>query len=186
MNKDKKKGLNVIDFIIIAVLLLAIAAAAFIFLRPAASSDSSAKTKYIDFTIELPTLKNKFKDFIKEGDPVIETVRHTSIGYVINAYYENATIATTNMYEGGMMTMTEYPDHQQAQITIRSPYTINENGEYSVQGTTVAVGAYLNFSTPDFITSGYCVSLSVLSDEQSARWETELKLKQKEEGKNNG
>lgn len=175
--EHKTKGINVIDIIIIAVLVVVIAAAAFIFLRP--QTGDAGGVRYIDFTVELPTVKDKFKDFIKEGDPVIETVRHTSIGQVVGVLYEDATIASTNMEEGGVMSMTPYPDHQRVEITIRGKYTINEDGEYSVEGTTVAVGAYLNFSTPDFITSGYCIKVQPLDAEQSAAWDEQLKLNAK-------
>jgi len=182
MNNEKKKALNIIDIIIIAVVILALAAAAFIFLRPGTAQDSEGGTKYIDFTIELPTVKNRFKDYIKVGDAVIETVRHTSIGYVTEALYTDAMIATTNMNEGGIMTMSPYPDHQRAEITIRAPYSLNENGEYSVSGTTLAVGAYINFSTPNFITSGYCVKLRLLSEQENSAWENELKLMENKDG----
>lgn len=180
--EQKNKGINIIDIIIIAVLAIVIAAAAFIFLRPQGGNADGAR--YIDFTVELPTVKNKFKDLVKEGDPVIETVRHTSIGQVVNVLYEDATIASTNMQEGGVMSMTPYPDHQRAEITVRGKYTVNEDGEYSVEGTAVAVGAYLNFSTPDFITSGYCIKIEPLDAEESAAWEEQLKLNEKAKGEN--
>lgn len=175
---EKKKGLNVIDIIIIVLVLLIIAAAAFIFLRPQGSESNEAR--YIDFIVELPTVKDKFKDLIKKGDPVLETVRHTSIGQVVEVIYEDAVIATTNMNEGGTMKMSKYPDHQRVLITIRSPYSINENGEFSVEGTTIAVGAFLNFSTPDFITSGYCIDLEPLTAEENTEWKTQLESAKKE------
>ncbi len=180
--EQKKKGINVIDIIIIAVLVLVIAAAAFILLRP--QSDGGEGVRYIDFTVELPTVKDKFKSFIKIDDPVIETVRHTSIGRVVDVVYEDATIATTDMSEGGVMNMSPYPDHQRAEIVIRGKYTLNENGEYSVEGTTVAVGAYINFSTPDFITSGYCIKVQPLDEQASAAWEQQLKAEENAKGGN--
>ena len=175
MNNKKKKLLNVIDIIIIAVLIIGVAAAGFIFLRPGQEASPTGETQYIDFTIELPTVKNKFKNLVKQYDPVLETVRHTSMGYVSEVIYEDAEIATTDILNGGIMKMTAYPDHTRATITIRAPYSFNENGEYSVNGTAVAVGAFINFSTPSFITSGYCIKVNPLTAQQNKEWESMLK-----------
>ena len=179
MKDTNKNRLNAVDIIIIAVLILAVAVAAFIFLRPSGAADTGEG--YIDFTIELPTVKDKFKGLIKDGDRVIETVRHATLGEVVRATYEDAKIATTDMENGGAMSMGDYPDHQRAEIVIRGKYSINENGEYTVAGITVAVGAYINFSTPDFITSGYCVGIDLLDEDESKTWEEHLKAQKSEE-----
>lgn len=173
MKEMNKNRFNAVDIIVIAIVVLGIAVAAFIFLRPEAITVQT--DGYIDFTIELPTVKDKFKNMIKVDDPVIETVRHTSMGYVVRADYTDAVIATTDMENGGVMSMGEYPDHQRAEIVIRAKYNVNENGEYTVGGTAIAVGAFLNFSTPDFISSGYCVRIAFPEAEETAEWEAHIK-----------
>lgn len=169
MKEMNKNRFNAVDIIVIAIVILGIAVAAFVFLRPEAMTPKT--DGYIDFTIELPTVKDKFKNFIKADDPVIETVRHTPMGYVVSADYTDAVIATTDMENGGVMSMGHYPDHQRAEIVIRAKYTLNENGEYTVGGAVIAVGAFINFSTPDFITSGYCVNISFPDSQTVADWE---------------
>ncbi|MBQ9920996.1 MAG: DUF4330 family protein [Clostridia bacterium] len=164
MNTEKKKGINVIDVIIIIAVILVIAAAAFIFLRPSASTAGTSSAGYIDFTIELPTVKDKFKDLIKVGDHVIETVAKNQLGEVVKVVYEPATIASTDMENGGVMQMAPYPNHQRALITIRAPYTISEYGECVAADVVITVGAFLNFSTPDFITSGFCIEFEILDE----------------------
>lgn len=173
MKEMNKNRFNAVDIIVIAIVILGIAVAAFIFLRP--EEVSTQTDGYIDFTIELPTVKNKFKGLIKADAPVMETVRHTPMGYVVKADYTDAVIATTDMENGGVMSMGSYPDHQRAEIVIRTKYSLNDNGEYTVGGTAIAVGAFLNFSTPDFITSGYCVNIDFPDEQTISDWESHIK-----------
>lgn len=173
MKNETKNRFNAVDVIVIAIVILGLAVAAFLFLRP--ETVTVQTDGYMDFTIELPTVKDRFKDLIRVDDPVIETVRHTPMGYVVRADYADAVIATTDMENGGAMSMGSYPDHQRAEIVIRGSYTINENGEYTVGGSVIAVGAFLNFSTPDFITSGYCVNISFPDENTSSQWESHIK-----------
>ncbi|MBQ9939935.1 MAG: DUF4330 domain-containing protein [Clostridia bacterium] len=175
MKKTSKNCMNVIDIIIIAVFVLAAAAAGFIFLRP--GNTQAQATQYVDFTIELPTIKNKFEGVIKKGDPVLETVRHAAMGEILDVVYENASIATTDMQNNGVMIMADYPDHKKVTVVIRAPYGINENGEYTVAGTALAVGAYINFSTPDFINSGYCTRIEFPDAEENLEWQNYLNSK---------
>lgn len=183
-NKSKKK-LNIIDLIIIIFLVGAIALAGFFFIKSKTQNNPVGSAVYADFTIDIPVLKESYKSLIKVGDPVIETVRHTPLGQVVNVVYNDAKIVTTDTQESGKMQEALYPDHVNLKVTIRGPFEINQNGEYSVAGSSVVVGSLINFSTPNFINSGYCISIDHLTDQQSQKWEQQLKSQQQSQGGSN-
>ena len=154
--KSKKVRLNFIDFILIAVMLLALGMLIFIF--STGDISISAKNKAtVEYTVEIDRVPEEFKNLVKVGNTVYDTETLCNLGEVIDisyssSYYKGADNAT------GDIVYSEYPDEVRMTITIKASASKTDTG-YSVSDYSLSVGKSMRIRVPDFTGIGICSSI---------------------------
>ena len=183
---NKKYRFNIIDILIV---LAIIAVVAVMYYFTVARNDVVTNSEVlVDYTIELKTVRAEHIDNIKLGDKVVETVRDQQIGEVVDIQIVPAYNLSTNMETGEMFYET-YPainapvveeevtegealeqepveqenvellyDYYNVKVTVRDLVKKSESG-YKKNGFDVIVGELVHFRVPQFISSGYCISI---------------------------
>ena len=158
----KKKGFrfNIIDAIVILIIIAAAVLLGIILSKGGSGIFGIKSSKVqIEYTVELKNIRDEFRseDFIKEGDSVTDSVTLYSIGNVISVKYSPGSFSGYN--SAGEAVNSEYPNHTNIVLTIRAEADISD-GFYSIGGYTVAVGKEIGVRLPNFVSEGYCSSIT--------------------------
>ena len=90
----KKRGrFNFIDFILIAVALVALGVLVYIVVGPKASKTAQPATFSVQYTVEIKHLREDWRDLIGIGDVVTDADSLTTIGTVTDISYQNGYLA---------------------------------------------------------------------------------------------
>lgn len=178
MEMKNKHKFNFVDAIIIAVVLLVVAALAFIFVFGGASSLSNLfgkkETTTIYYAVEFPRLRDDFVDnsvlTLKEGTEVIDEVKNYSIGNYVY-YRRNASEVIGTMKDGGTI-VSAYPGYSSVIVVVKAEAEVTPY-QYTIDGYDLQVGRQVDMSIGNFAGSGYCVALSEIKSEadQEAFWQ---------------
>lgn len=154
MDTNKHK-FNILDLIIIIVLVLAIAGAAWFFQR---SKGSSEGTQSISYVVEVTNVTQDLKDSVQIGDTVIDGVKKTQIGTITNVEVINQT---TDTYSPDLDTIvkTEKPGYYTLQITCQADADVSDSA-ISVNSYRIAIGNTIYFQSKHFAAEGYCIKIN--------------------------
>ena len=158
--KRKRGSFNVVDLLFVA-LVVAVLFAVIFMLNPFSVSVFRADEKNVilEYTLELEYVEASLTDNIRLGDEAISSVNNASLGRV--SAVENGILYTEPYYNSfaDTVTMKEYPDRYNLQITITSEATFEAGVGYTVKGNRIAVGGQYSVMFPNYIGSGYCISM---------------------------
>lgn len=155
-NKTKKRGrFNYIDVLLLILIIAVVIGLAWLIISPY-TEQLFATTYDIEYTIALNGVRMEFKDKVKVGDSVIETVELDGIGNVTEVVYTASKFVGTD--SSGHSVTSDYPGLYDVMITIRADAAI-QSGVYSVNGYGITAGKTIPFRVPDFIGEGVCISV---------------------------
>ncbi len=168
--KNKKKGLNFVDFLLILIVIAIIGGIVYMF-SPISflKKATSAVEGTLDYTIEIRNVDVSFIDNIKENDIVIDSVSKNTLG-TVSAVDHNTKYAELGYqiveqeqekYEGFMM---EYPDRYNVIVTITANANYIAGQGYDVNNCRIAVGEKLYLRFSDYVCEGYCVYVTPTED----------------------
>ncbi len=183
-NIQKKHRFNIIDVLIILVIVSVVAV--MYYFTVARNNVVTNNEVTIEYTVELKTVRSDHTDNIKKGDKVVETVRDQQIGEVVAVDIVPSYNTVTNA-DTGEMFISQYPainaqntqeeqssedtipqeellyDYYNVRVTIRQNVKKSEVG-YSINGFDVVVGELVHFRVPEYVNSGYCVSIREIAE----------------------
>ncbi len=147
----KKKGLNIIDILILLMLAAALLSIGYFFLN---RGGMFTKYKYdIEYTVRVENIDASLAAGIAEGDTICDKYTALSIGTV-----EKVTVDARYVHDGAEDTV---------RMSIRVRTRAEEHdGLLSVNGVTVAKGQNIYFRTPNLEYLGQCVEVSILNGEE--------------------
>ena len=107
----KKRGrFNFIDFILIAVALVALGVLVYIVVGPKASKTAQPATFSVQYTVEIKHLREDWRDLIGIGDVVTDADSLTTIGTVTDISYQNELCSSYDSRTGEVI-YVEHPDY---------------------------------------------------------------------------
>ena len=151
MNKSRKK-LNVVDFAIFAVVLIAMAYAVYAIVVNMQNSGGEVK---IEYTIEVPEIRHELSDKVSEGEAVYDAngdlvgvVRSVAVS---QAYHSGAD-------SSGNVVNSKIDGYNTMYITIEAEVQETKSG-YEINGYNISAGDDYSLRTPSLYFEGECVSV---------------------------
>ena len=165
--KVKKKGngkFNVVDFFLILIIAVAVAASVIYFVPGIAERFSAGNQQEITVVLEFKGVDSEFASDIKSGEAVYDGGEHYKLGTVKSAENYAYTVPVYNEENPGMAELHEIPELKNVivTVTVSAKYTAEEG--YSVNGKRIAVGCEYDISFPNFGGSAYCIGVSAVSE----------------------
>jgi hypothetical protein len=93
------------------------------------------------------------------GDEALNAVNKASLGRVSSIRNDILYAEAYYNSETDEVSMKEYPDRYNLQVTITADAVFEEGKGYHVKGSRIAVGGQYSLMFPDYIGSGYCISM---------------------------
>ena len=145
--RSKKNGrFNVIDFIFILIILMAIATGVYIFAPVSRVKDMIlSDTQSIQYTEEILGVDEEFIDKVKKDDVVIDSVSKNNMGIVEAVDYNHKF---SELIDGEWI---EYSNRYNVIITISTTADYIEERGYLVNNKRIAVGEAMALRFPDYV-----------------------------------
>ncbi len=154
-NTKQKRRFNVVDALII-LLILAVIAAAAVFVLSKGVGGRKSNTFEIEYVVELRTVRDEFADNIKVGDRLVDSAAKYQLGEVIAVSTSPATFTGTDLVNGALV-YCNYPEHSDISLTVKASAETDSDGMYIIDsGYRISVGSTMYIRTPDFVGTGYC------------------------------
>ncbi len=160
----KKLYFNFIDVLLIVVLLISMASLIYFLRERRIVTDPRGKTAEIVYKVEVPAMREEFRNLVAIGDSVVDTVTMNAIGEVTDVSYAPYLYVGTDRTTGLKIT-TSYPGKISMTMTIKVLATITDTG-YTVGGQPLILGKTISLRVPDWAGSGQCVSIETITTSQ--------------------
>ena len=165
MNNTKKKkgryGFNIIDFMLLAVIVLSLSAILFLFFYDGdnTAEEESVEFSEITYTVKQSDVLGILRGKINIGDTVYEKETMKPIGQVIRV---DATDSKYTYYDSESKTWIEesYPNKIDIVIEISVNAVLQSDGRYSIDGYTLNVGEEMDLRFPFYTGKAMCISVS--------------------------
>lgn len=153
---------NFIDVLIVAVILVIVAFAAYLFLGNKLVSlfNSGDNTAYLRYTITMNSVEDKYVDYINEDSELMHGSK--SIGIIESVKVSEVERIELNERTGELVTVG-YPDHKKVEISVVVK-AAEDGGIFTADNVKIAVGEYVEFKTLGFKSYGYITSFERLPD----------------------
>ncbi|MCL2813922.1 MAG: DUF4330 domain-containing protein [Oscillospiraceae bacterium] len=164
ITQKKARKFNIIDFILIMVILAAVALVVYIMLGNDVLGGSEDTA--ILYTIEIDLIRNDFLSsahLMTKGTKIIDSVRTNELGIVQDIKITDAFALTTDL-EPGVIIEAPYPDYSKVVITVLAKCK-KDKIKFVVNGQPIMVGMSINFRTPYLVSYGNCTSLAEADEE---------------------
>lgn len=161
--KKRKGRFNLMDLVLV---LIAVGIVLFVvFVLDPFSLNLFGKENHnvtLEYTLRIENVEGTLIDKIRTRDEVIDATVKTSLGYV-NAV-ENDTPYAEPYYNSqeDAVSMKEYPDRYDLVVTVTADAVFTEGVGYTVNGRRVAVGTQFYLMFPNYVGTGYCISMREL------------------------
>ena len=157
---NKVGRFNFIDFLLIVITLLIVAAMVYVFLPGSVISKLTAdKTVKIDYAIEIIGVDRDFIDNIKENDIVLDSVSKSNLGTVTAIDYNIQYTELKYNESENVGVLSPVKDKYNVIVVISAIGVYEEGQGYTVNGTRIAVGEKINARFPDYVCEAYCISI---------------------------
>ena len=158
--KTKIGRFNLIDFLLIVVILLIIAAMVYVFLPGSVISKLTAdKTVKIDYAIEIIGVDEAFIDNIEENDVVLDAISKNQLGTVTAIDYNIQTTELKYNESENIGVLSQVEKKRNVIVFISAEGEYEEGKGYTINGTRIAVGEKINARFPDYVCEAYCISI---------------------------
>ena len=151
----RKRKLNIVDFLILLVLLAAVAAVLFrIF-----GSTGAGEHQQIRYVLEVKELQTEFAAKVTVGDPVTVYGQDARIGTVVAS--STAPVFFVGTDESGTPVQTEMENYSTLYITVEAEATAEETG-YRIDGYALRTGEVVAVQLPGLYCDAECIRIEVL------------------------
>lgn len=158
---DKKGGLlnklNIVDFIIIAVILSLVAGVYFVFFG--GSDKQVVETSKVIYEFEITNVNKDFVDAITPGDPIRDNIRGNEIGTVVSKVSRNATMLNEDLINGRYV-IADVPDRYDVVITIEGKANITP-ANIIVGGAEIKVGKKFSIKGKGYANQGFVTKITL-------------------------
>ena len=156
MKSNKKFKFGIID-IIIVVLVIAALFVGYKFLNGGA--ENSGNKKVISYTVELKNQPEDYKNLIKIGDDIKDSIKGGYLGKVSEVEFKDATEVIENKNDG-TFSLAKYQDRYDVYITIEgTPTSFGDNIMFASQ--EIKVGKNIYIKNKNYVGSGYIVKMDI-------------------------
>ena len=158
--KRKRGMFNLVDlmFVLAVVLIVVIV---FFLLDPFSLNTfgETEKQVVLEYTVQIDYVEASLTDNIRLGDLVTYAANKATFGRV--SAVKNDILYSEAYYnaEADVVSMKEYPDKYNLQITVTTDAVFEKGVGYTVKGTRMAVGGEYSLMFPNFVGSGYCIGM---------------------------
>ena len=158
--KRKRGMFNPVDLVFILAVAL-IVFCVFFLLDPFSMNTFGTNEKQVilEYTMQIDYVDASLTDNIRLGDVVTHAANKVTLGTV--SAVKNDILFSEAYYnaDADAVSMREYPDKYNLQITITTDAVFEKGVGYSVKGTRMAVGGEYYLTFPNFIGNGYCIGI---------------------------
>lgn len=158
--QKKKFRFNIMDALILLVILASLLALLYVFVLSEHSSVDSltnSDTAHITYVIEVSDLEESCLELIQVGQNAIDSSKKMNIGVVTAVESQEYVYLGTDAVNGAV-TLNRSDSRISLYITIEADAS-TAGISYSIGGYEMYVGASVYLSLPNFVCSGYCISL---------------------------
>ena len=155
----KKFHINFIDIILILIILLTAAILGYVILSPDIKKSSNDPVT-IQYEVEIPHLREEWKNNVEIGDSFIELTTQKRIGTVVDIRYSPEIFTGVNLPTGELV-YTNYTDYLTMIITVEAEAGYGEVG-YDINGYGIQIGPVIQFRVPGLCYEGACKSIDVI------------------------
>lgn len=160
----KKRGrFNFIDFILIAVALVALGVLVYIVVGPKASKTAQLATFSVQYTVEIKHLREDWRDLIGIGDVVTDADSLTTIGTVTDISYQNELCSSYDSRTGEVI-YVEHPDYVTMWVTIETDSVTKTKNGYLAGKKEFCIGTSVALRLPKLRIDSYCKSIEVIGE----------------------
>ncbi len=151
---------NLIDFLLILLILLLVAALVYVFLPSSLFRGFGASSgKNIQYSIEILGVDEQFLDDIKEKNAVTDAVSKNAIGTVTAVDYNTQYTILRYDQDTSAAVLSPVDGKYNVIVTISATADFDAGEGYSVGGTRIAVGEKINARFPGYACESYCISI---------------------------
>ncbi|MBR6650303.1 MAG: DUF4330 domain-containing protein [Clostridia bacterium] len=151
MNKSRKR-INIVDIVVFAVIIIAIAYAAYAIVVNMRESGGDAVIEYV---VEIPQIRDELAEKASEGETVYnlrgEAMGEVRAVSVSQAYYQGSNTQGTTVY-------SKIEGYSSMYITMVCSADVTPYG-YELNGEKIAAGSMFQLRTPSLYFEGECVSV---------------------------
>ncbi len=156
MKSNRKIKFGIIDILIIVFVVIALVIG-YKFLNGGA--ENSGNEKMISYTVELRNQSGEYKDLIKIGDDIKDSIKGGYLGKVSGVEFKDATDVIENKNDG-TFSVAKYQDSYDVYVTIEGiPTTYGDNIMFASQ--EIKVGKNIYIKNKNYVGSGYIVEVNV-------------------------
>ena len=153
---------NAVDFFVILIVVLAVAALVMYFLPGITERFASDGEAEITYVLEFRGVDSSFIANIQGGDKVYDAGQNFNMGVVKSVETEPyRTLEYDNVL--GEAVMKDHPEMKTLIITVTASAIYTENEGYSINGERIAVGGKYNVRFPNFTGAAYCTHVKLSS-----------------------
>ena len=159
MESRKQKKFNIIDAMLIIIIAAAIGVLVYVLMGNNLINSSQNVT--ILYKIEVPIIKNSMLPDIRKlqaGNEILDSVRNQSIGNIYDVEIDEAYFNLENSATG-VVERVIHPEHSKVTLTVQVRCEKSDIKKYYINGKNIMTGTKIDFRTPYFIYSGYCIYL---------------------------
>lgn len=156
MKSNKKFKFGIIDIVIVILVIIALVVG-YKFLNGGAENSGNKKT--ISYTVELKNQPVDYKDLIKVGDDIKDSVKGGYLGKVKAVEFKTATEVIENKNDGTFV-LSEYDNRYDVYVTIEgTPTTYGDNIMFASQ--EIKVGKNIYIKNKNYVGGGYIVAMDI-------------------------
>ena len=149
---------NFFDVLLIVLAVVIVLVGAFLIVRRYSNSLEQHETVSMRYTILVRGLPEEMNIHMEKGEEVTNTVLVRKLGNIesyeiVPSEYDEFNKETQTLVHG------TYEDLRDVYITIVMDEVEKTEREYTANGATISIGAFLYFRTPSFLGSGYVTEI---------------------------
>ena len=166
--KANRKKFNFIDFLVVLIILAAVAALIYLF-SPWSKIEKLWNNDEVELTyfIEIKDVPPEYIDHIKSGDTVLDSVTKNSLGKISDVSYKASYVYEYTTDDNGKVICSQVNSPTQKDgnvpetivIKITAAADHKKGTGYTVNGSRVAVGELFDLRLPTYTCSGYCIQM---------------------------
>jgi|GEM_PF-1024297 len=150
--------INVLDFIVILIIIFAIAAGLYYFVNK--NSQGGEKTT-VYFTVEVEGLTKGFSEIIKPEGSVKDSVKGYYLGVVDSVEPRESVLLELDQYKNEFVEST-VDDEETVRIIVRSDNGFETDSKITAEGVEIKVGKEMHIEGKGYVVTGYVVALEAV------------------------
>ena len=163
MNSKKKIAFNLVDLILLmAILASSVTLVYFLTERKIVVSDDAVEQE-IEYKLEVPVMREEFKNLIQVGQTLTESSSSANLGEVVDISYSGCNYTGTDLSSGNPVS-SAYPGMITMVLTVKTNAVITRTG-YLTDGFDLVLGGQISFRSPSLTQCAKCTAITASAGE---------------------